>query len=168
MRPAVTPPDFIPEDIQAAHLDEARWLVQQRAPQPSAPPPSAPQPSAPSDGSAPRRTGAPPRRRVRSRLLGATRAQRRNVAAAGLMALPGTLLLTGLWGWLALTTGEAVWWAIAGGGAAMTAVLAVAIASFALARSLRADPACEPAPTVSHAEISNLHPSADVSAPNPR
>jgi hypothetical protein len=84
------------------------------------------------------------------------------------MALPGSLFLTGLWAWLAITTGASVWWFIAGGGAAMSVVLAVAIAAFGLALSIRDDPAVERSTPDSPAELVGVDPSAQGPAPNLR
>lgn len=92
-------PDFIPDDLQQAHGAEARCRVAEARRRPVQQP-------APRSGPHTART---------------------DLVAALLVALPGTILLSVLWAWLAITTSDLIWWAPTVGGATVAAVLALAV-----------------------------------------
>lgn len=105
-------PDFIPEDLQQAYGEDARRSVRchtaSRSPAAVAVPPA-------SDS---RPTSAESVKSRRRRL---------DLTAAVLIALPGAVLLSALWAWLAVTTDELIWWVPAMGGLTTVAVLAATV-----------------------------------------
>lgn len=92
-------PDYVPDDLQQAHGAEARCRV------------------------------AEARRRVAEQAVprSGPRTARTDFAAAVLVALPGTILLSVLWAWLAITTSDLIWWAPTVGGTTTAAVLALSV-----------------------------------------
>lgn len=92
-------PDFIPDDLQQAHGAEARCRVAE----------------------ARRRIAQQPAPRSRPRTA------RTDFVAAVLVALPGTILLSVLWAWLAITTSDLIWWAPTAGGITTAVVLAFSV-----------------------------------------
>lgn len=46
---------------------------------------------------------------------------------AALIALPGIVILSALWAWLAITTGDPLWWFAAAGGVTSAAVFAATV-----------------------------------------
>lgn len=120
MQQPVHLPDFIPEDLQQAFGEEARHRVEHHAASrrgPNAMPSAAGRPDRSPT------SGLPPLRAERTH----GRDQRRDLIAAILLALPGTVLLSALWAWLAITTNDVVWWFPAVGGMTTAAALAVAV-----------------------------------------
>lgn len=91
-------PDFIPDDLQQAHGAEARCRVAEA-----------------------RRIAQQPAPRSRPRT------SRTDFVAAILVALPGTVLLSMLWAWLAITTSDLIWWVPAVGGTTTATVLALSV-----------------------------------------
>lgn len=99
MPPPIHLPDFVPDDLQQAHGAEARCRV------------------------------AEARRRVAEQAVprATPRTARADFTAAVLVALPGTILLSVLWAWLAITTSDLIWWAPTVGGMTTAAVLALSV-----------------------------------------
>lgn len=118
MQQPVHLPDFVPEDLQQAYGEEARRSVRCHTA------------SRFSSGAvAPSTADARPARRVpRTRPASDTGADRRlDLIAALLIALPGAVLLSALWAWLAVTTDHLIWWFPATGGLVTVAALAVTV-----------------------------------------
>lgn len=92
-------PDFIPDDLQQAHGAEARCRVAEARHR------AAQQP-------------APSSR---------PRTAREDFVAAVLVAVPGTVLLSVLWAWLAITTSDFIWWVPTAGGITTAVVLALSV-----------------------------------------
>lgn len=89
-------PDFIPDDLLQAHGAEARCRV------------------------------AEARHRVAQQPMPHSRPRttRTEFVAAVLVALPGIILLSVLWAWLAITTSDLIWWGPTAGGITTAVVLA--------------------------------------------
>lgn len=112
MQQPVHLPDFIPEDLQQAYGEDARRSVSchtaSRSPGAAGVPPA----------SGPWPTSA---ESIRSRR------HRQDLTAAVIIALPGAVLLSVLWAWLAVTTDDLIWWFPAVGGLTTVAVLAATV-----------------------------------------
>lgn len=112
MQQPVHLPDFIPEDLQQAYGEDARRSVRchtaSRSPVAAAVPPASDSQPASAES-------------VRSRR------RRQDLTAAVIIALPGAVLLSVLWAWLAVTTDDLIWWFPAVGGLTTVAVLAATV-----------------------------------------
>lgn len=112
MQQPVHLPDFIPEDLLQAYGEDARRSVSchtaSRSPGAAGVPAS----------SGPRPTSAE---------SVSSRRRRQDLTAAVIIALPGAVLLSVLWAWLAVTTDDLIWWFPAMGGLATVAVLAATV-----------------------------------------
>lgn len=120
-----TAPDYIPDDIQTLHLDEAREQLRQTAVR-RLQLVDAREPAGASDDRA-----QPPARRAQPAVI-----------AAVLLGLPGVMALTTVWAWLSITRPSSLWLALTALGAALSLVGLVSAVRIGLAmRTSRSQPA---------------------------
>lgn len=108
-------PDFIPDEVQTVHLDEARHRLRQTPPSPS----GFAHIHTPADlldaAEAPAAPAAPARRTPVT------------TVAAALIGVPGVLAMTAVWAWLAVTRPSPVWWSLTALGGLLTLVGVVSV-----------------------------------------
>lgn len=124
-------PDYIPDDIQTVHLEEARRRLRQ-TPSPTS---GLTDIETPADILEYRALPAPARR------LPVT------TVAAALIGIPGVLAMTTVWAWLAVTRPSPVWWSLTALGGLLSLVGAVTVIRMVLAVRAARSPARDfPAP----------------------